>query len=530
MDKRKYLLENYHGVSLTFIDHDELFESQSETIVVNDLMPPNAGEKEQREAAATFSRLIKTEISGSNFVSTPKCDCGNLHTQYDADKGNVCPKCNTVCIKRLHQDIRERCWIRAVNPAIGFIHPTLWMCFISTFSSFTLTKSSPLKTYDLLAWMCDPYYRPIQSPSKSNLKVQEFLENEIGFKRGLNNFIMGFDGLMRRLLEPDVFYRIQSTMLNRKGNKVDQAMKIEDERQWWLLFVERHRDKFFPKHLPLISDQLIITEEMNDEKQIDGIFLGMIDAAKTILSAYAQSNRRNVERIVTTRMVNANRLHAIFNFEFRREILFPKSGIIRSKNNRTRASYSGRATITATPYGHDYDTCVTPWRWTVNLLYLDILNKLLHKHDKTPYQALELIDLALNSYDEFIHEIIRELIAEAPGKGIMLVPLRNPTLVRLSVWVMYMTDVKTDVNDGSISISNLVIKQANADYDGDQIMVLMPRDNVMRRYAHQFRPALSLMSRTKINTVSGKLTLHAEVIANQNGFIAATVTDNEWDD
>lgn len=61
-------------------------------------------------------------------------------------------------------------------------------------------------------------------------------------------------------------------------------------------------------------------------------------------------------------------------------------------------------------------------------------------------------------------------------------------------------------------------------------MVLMPRDNLMRREAHKFRPALSLMSRTKINRVTNKLTLHAENIANQNGFIAATVTDSEWDD
>lgn len=57
----------------------------------------------------------------------------------------------------------------------------------------------------------------------------------------------------------------------------------------------------------------------------------------------------------------------------------------------------------------------------------------------------------------------------------------------------------------------------------------MPRDNMMRREARKFRPALALMSRARIGRVSNKLTLHPEVIANQNNFIAHTVTDSEWD-
>jgi hypothetical protein len=256
----------------------------------------------------------------------------------------------------------------------------------------------------------------------------------------------------------------------------------------------------------------------------------MIDAAKTILSAYYHTSRKNRERIIQSRMVTANRTHAFFNFEFRRDVVFPKEGIARSKNNSTRVSYSGRATISSETGVHEFDHCKTPWRWTVNLLYLDIANKLLHVHNLTPIETIKTIDRALVTYDPFIHDVIKELIEEAPGPGIMIVPLRNPTLVRLSVWVLYITDVKTDVNDGSIDLSPLIIKQANADYDGDQIQVMMPRDNLMRRLANRLIGALSIMSRSKTNAVSEKLTLHAEIIALQSGFVNATVTDNEWDD
>ena len=467
IDKRKYLLDNYYGVSMTICDLDKLYDSQSEVIVINDLVT-GTSEKEQQEAAMKFSRLIKTEISGTNFVSTPKCFCGNLHTQYDCDVGTVCKVCHTLCIKAMHQPIRERCWLRAIYPTKGFIHPTLWVNFINAFSTYMLTKTNPIKGYDLLAWMCDPNYRPGTEPSAANVKVQRYLLDVIGFKRGLNNFIESFDWLMDKLLDPEVFYRIRVTFLNKKGGNAvkDLHAKVEEDRQDWLEFIRQHRSKFFPMHIPMISDQLIITEESNDEKQIDNIYLGMIDCAKSILSAYSHQNKKNKERVIVSRMVNANRQHALFNLEYRRDILFPKAGIIRSKNNRTRSSYSGRATITAIPHGHDYDTCHAPWRWLVNLLYLDISNKLIHQHGFTPVETIRLIDLALVSYEPVIHQVIKDLIEESPGKGIMVLPLRNPTLVRLSVWVMYITDVKIDVNDGSISISNLVIKQANADKRG----------------------------------------------------------------
>lgn len=517
--------EGYYGVSMTLVDLDALYSEQKETILINEI----AQTLNQPEAASYASRILKTEVSSDSFNTTPRCSCGHLDTQYDADIGAVCEKCNTLCVKALEQPIRIRSWIGSIYPMRGFIHPTLWMNILSTFSSFTLPKNNPMKSYDLVAWLTDPRYRPEKNPSRGNVALQDLILSW-GYERGLNSFIENFDWLFERLLQPENFHAIQlsSKMLNRKK----ETTEVEMERQDWLRFIKWHRGKFFPTKLPIISDQLVLCEEGQAEskRNVDRIYVGMIDAAKTILSAYYHTSRKNRERIIQSRMVTANRTHAFFNFEFRRDVVFPKEGIARSKNNSTRVSYSGRATISSETGVHEFDHCKTPWRWTVNLLYLDIANKLLHVHNLTPIETIKTIDRALVTYDPFIHDVIKELIEEAPGPGIMIVPLRNPTLVRLSVWVLYITDVKTDVNDGSIDLSPLIIKQANADYDGDQIQVMMPRDNLMRRLANRLIGALSIMSRSKTNAVSEKLTLHAEIIALQSGFVNATVTDNEWDD
>lgn len=51
----------------------------------------------------------------------------------------------------------------------------------------------------------------------------------------------------------------------------------------------------------------------------------------------------------------------------------------------------------------------------------------------------------------------------------------------------------------------------------------------MRALAKNLRAALSTMSRVRVGEVASELTLHAENVANQYGFIQATVTDKEWD-
>lgn len=522
---------DYHGVSVKLCDFDKLYESQEDTVLVNQLVTSRG--VTVMEATNTLSSLIKTEISGANYNSTPRCTCGNLNTQYDADNDNVCPKCGSVCVKSIYTDIAEKLWIAPVAPVKAFIHPRFWLIFNKLFSTYKIAKIEAKKNnFDLLAWMCDPNYNCTEKVTGGNLKMINYLTDVINFKRGINEFITGYDRLMDQLLDPETFYTIQAVVIKRSkyGRSITRD-QCESERRDFEAFSRKYRDILFPTKLPIISEKLIITEESDSDakKQIDNVFLGIIDAAKAILSIYTHPNKSTKNRITVSRCVAACRLHATFNYNLRREIVFPKSAILRSKCNKTRASFSGRATISALAGRHKYNHCRTPWRWTVNLLYLDIQNILINRMGFTPNQSFRIIDFASNHYSKLVHDVINTLIKESPDDGIMLIPLRNPTLVRLSVWTLYMTEVCTDLDDGSIGLSNLIVKQANADYDGDQLQVMMPRDNVMRRLGNLLRAPLSLMSRAKVGEVASELTLHPENVANQYNFILNTVTDEEWE-
>lgn len=462
----------FHGTSVVLTDYEALYNSQPETILVNSLVEED--KKGDDDANSKLSSLIKTEISVRDFKTTPRCGCGFLKTRYDADMGNTCPKCGGLCIKSIYMPIRERLWISCVNPVQGFVHPRFWLIFNNTFSTFNIAKHDENKTYfDLMGWICDPYYRNSEKITGANARIIRYLSELKDFKRGINNFIMGFDGLMEHLLDKDNFHYIQSVIIRKSYQGAKKSPEdIERLRVDFVELIKRYRDILFPTVLPLISEQMIITEESisSGERQIDEIFLGIIDSAKSILSIYTHERRKTFNQVAVSRCVSACRQHAVFNYNLRRHAVFPKSGLIRSKANKTRTSFSGRATISATPWAHRHDECIAPWRWTVNLLYLDIENVLTNRFDYTPTEAIRLLDYACVSYNPFIHEIIRTLIKESPDSGYMLVPLRNPTQVRLSVWVMYIIDVKMDVDDGSMSISNKIIKSANAD---KRIMILI---------------------------------------------------------
>ncbi|HCJ9509200.1 TPA: hypothetical protein NV949_004709, partial [Escherichia coli] len=63
------------------------------------------------------------------------------------------------------------------------------------------------------------------------------------------------------------------------------------------------------------------------------------------------------------------------------------------------------------------------------------------------------------------------------GLGIMVIPLRNPTLVQLSIQTLFIDEVVTDVNQCSLRISDRVIKMANgskrAPSDGKPLMRIL---------------------------------------------------------
>ena len=83
------------------------------------------------------------------------------------------------------------------------------------------------------------------------------------------------------------------------------------------------------------------------------------------------------------------------------------------------------------------------------------MNKLVRR-GYTYKEANRMLYDAVNAYHPVIHEILNELITESKYKGIPVIILRNPSLFQSSTLLMYITKWKTNTEDKTLSVSQLV--------------------------------------------------------------------------
>lgn len=468
----------------------------------------------------TVDKMLMNRIVDEKLNSTPICsiDC-EYPIAHRYNLGRVCKHCGyAVTEHRIESDV----WMRAPLEMQYFINPRFWMLFNKNFGqqalrSFDRSKYVLDRGADLMMWMIDPYYKlPDQVPSRTRNTIM--ILEEFSYERGIENFIARFSSIMKLLTERENWNRIMK--IGRTGHG-----ESERERERWMRFLSQQSTEVFSRHLPVITSQFIVAEETRRGISVDPVFVGAVDAVKTIASIYTRQSPLDTRHLLS-RSIKANRQMAYFYHDLRKETLSQKSGIYRSKVSSTFIPWSGRATISPISGPHNAWDLHAPWRWMVNLMAVDIENKLL-KRGYSARQCERMLAYACMQYVEVVHVILKELIKESPGgKGIMVVMLRNPTLVQLSIQTFYITEVITDVNQCSIRLSVRVIKEPNADFDGDQLMVWRPVDQREMDLAMAYIPANGFMSATSVDEVASGMILHNEVISMQNSFL----NDEEEDD
>lgn len=461
----------------------------------------------------TIDKLLMNRIVDEKLNSTPVCsiDC-EYPTAHRYNLGRVCKHCGyAVTEHRIESDV----WMRAPMEMRYFINPRFWMMFNTNFGQQTLRKFDRTKYVldrgaDLMMWMIDPYYKlPDQIPSRTRNTIA--ILQEYSYERGIENFIDRFPIIMGWLTEKANWDRIMQ--IGRTGHG-----ESERERERWMRFLGQQASEVFSRHLPVITSKFIVAEETRRGISVDPVFVGAIDAVKTIASIYTRQTSLDTRHLLS-RSIKANRQMAYFYHDLRKETQSQKSGIYRSKVSSTFIPWSGRATISPISEPHNAWDLHAPWRWLVNLMAVDIENKLM-KRGYSARHCERIMAYACMQYVEVVHVILEELIKESPGgRGIMVVMLRNPTLVQLSIQTFFITKVITDVNQCSIRLSVRVIKMPNADFDGDQLMVWRPVDKREMELAEAYIPSNGFMSATSVDEVAHGMILHNEVISMQNSFL-----------
>lgn len=464
-----------NGVYLRLVDLNQVFNDLSEPpIIVNDFDLNSIEEKDR------LNDMLYTRYEGDTLDTLPSCDCGHIKGQYNI--GVKCGRCLTEVEVVTERTLNSVLWIAAPEGVISLINPELYI-ILSTKMNYA--------GGNLLEWICN-------TSCKLKTDPKRFCEKYInaGFKRGLNYFITHFDEIIEFL------FKIKA--LNKTSAKSDKdTLK---------LFIDENKHLFFPKYLPVPSKLGFITENTPMGTFADTNMALAIDAIRTITSI--KGGLAGTTQIVReNRAAKAIKLLSDYYFSFFKESLSAKHGWFRKHIFGSRVHFSFRAVISSISDNHRYDELHLPWALSVALFKAHLTNKLMRKYRMTPNECIEFLYANTNNFHPILDEIFKELIAESPDKSIPVILQRNPTLVRLSAQHLNVTKIKSDPSDNTISMSVLVLKGPNADFDGDALNGMLILDQDMNRKLKRLSPHLGVLDLDKPRSISKNIVLHSPVLA-----------------
>lgn len=418
-----------------------------ELVVLNDLEGVTEHDRKHIEQLTT-SVFNQTDV----FSNEPHCECGRTTGGYNV--GIVCPVCRTQVQELFSRELVPRVWLRNPNGVALLMNPLVWTMLSTTFS---------ISGFNVIEWLCNTDYVFTGSPPNEVLNDIR----ELGIARGYNNFVNNFDHNLELLFSVRKFAKFRGGHLHK-------------------LIIEQ-RDCVFSQHLPLPNKALLIKEDTNVGSFIDEMVVSIINAihmirsidTKTATFTVRQKENRTVKTLVELASFYYNCYHNLFA---------KKQGLIRRNVCGTRGHWTCRNVISSNTGVHEYDELWLPWGSAVTLFTVHLKNKLFRR-GYTPNEAAELLYKYTNVYHPLLDSLFQELIAETPQqRGFSGIFVRNPSLSRASTQRKRITRIKTDPNDQTISLSILAVKGFNADFDGDQMSLMLMLDNMMSNEAEALAP------------------------------------------
>ncbi len=432
--------------------------------------------------ADELSEHLYSRNTDIDFVS--RCECGYLVG--NAYEDQTCQKCHTVVSKDMEAadgHLRHKVFIACPDALPGWMHPNIYRIL-----SRWLTYGKFRNKINILDNIVD-----VTTPLLPEL---EGIVTGRGFTYLFNNF----DYLM------EYFLLHHKKMSDKAGTDPKTGLS---KMQW---FLRMNRDRVFCRYLPIMSSALhpiIMSDGANPNRQryVDQNTKHILTAINA-LSYLRYSPRRKTMRldVVEETAFIAYKEHIAYLEDISTKQLSKKKSLPRRHIFGARLHLTFRGVIVPIFGDHDYDELYLPWQIAIGLFRVHIEGRLMLAHNHTLAEAMDRQQTAMQMYDPQIHEMLNEFIAECPYKGLPCLFTRNPSLKLGSIQLLFITKIKPDVNDKSIEISTLVIKDPNADFDGDEMsgilltemdaveefMVLHPANRVLSTNETGFGSNMSL--------------------------------------
>lgn len=99
--------------------------------------------------------------------------------------------------------------------------------------------------------------------------------------------------------------------------------------------------------------------------------------------------------------------------------------------------------------------------------------------------------------------------------------LKATSLKRGSIQLLYVTRVKPDIDDSTINISTLVLKDPNADFDGDALNGILLIEMDAARAFHVLHPAMRIRS-TNSSEIGSNISLPSQSMIVLNSLLQST--------
>jgi DNA-directed RNA polymerase beta' subunit len=164
------------------------------------------------------------------------------------------------------------------------------------------------------------------------------------------------------------------------------------------------------------------------------------------------------------------------------DTLSNKEGYIRGSLMGCRLNWSSRNVITPLSGKYGMNDCVMPYATAIELMRPLIIRKLQKVKKVSISQAHKMWFDATLTYNKLVHTIMKELAAQ---DNIRILLNRNPTISVGSILQLRIADIKGDMNDMTLSISNLILPSISGDYDGDVLNIVML---FSKSFVELFRP------------------------------------------
>lgn len=459
------------GVHLGLENYNKLFDSiSSEPIIVNKMMG-TLEEERKRFDASFFVTYTDTDI----MDTIPKCPCGATIGQHHVDrrgKGTICKECQKPVQQVLNKPLEPIIWVEKPAGVDALINPQSWR-LMSDF--YSLSNNSNQK-FNIIKYLTNTNYHP---NVKHHGRWMDLLK-DMGIKRGLNNFYRNFDEIIGQLST------IKQFSANKEKKEKLRKMKI---------FIAMYRDAIFADRIPIHNKTILVIENTRYGTYMDTTLKTIIDAVRNICGVDSDVKGFSVAQKENSASKLSESLSE-FGEDYEKSFLAAKPGLIRKHVYATRCWFSFRAVINALSEPHHHDELHLPWSLSVTVFRLHLMGKLFRRgygyNDASAYlnyHTTVFSPLLAELFDELLEESPFELsptveasiangkiepvmlengrydVTEArykPRRGIPLIFGRNPSMYRTSIQRMFITKIKHDVTEMSISYPILSVAGPNA--------------------------------------------------------------------